>query len=90
MFTLKDKLSEKLENAAEEKIRKEVDKAAGYSDEDLFSFAEYDEEEAEKALRECSRSAKEAIVMIKLGCDAESAKLALKKAGGFVRKAIKE
>lgn len=49
-----------------------------------------DEEEAEKALRECSRSAKEAIVMIKLGCDAESAKLALKKAGGFVRKAIKE
>lgn len=48
MFTLKDKLSEKLENAAEEKIRKEVDKAAGYSDEDLFSFAEYDEEEAEK------------------------------------------
>ncbi len=48
MFTLKDKLSEKLENAAEEKIRKEVDKASGYSEEDLFSFAEYDEEEAEK------------------------------------------
>lgn len=48
MFTLKDKLSEKLETAAEERIREEVDKAAGYSEEDLFSFAEYDEEEAEK------------------------------------------
>lgn len=48
MFTLKDKLSEKLETAAETRIREEVDKAAGYSEEDLFSFAEYDEEEAEK------------------------------------------
>lgn len=47
-------------------------------------------EEAEKALQECSRSAKEAIVMLKLGCDAANAKLALAKAGGFVRKAIEQ
>lgn len=48
MFSLKDKLSKNLEEAAEAEIRAEADRIAGISDEELFSFAEYDEEEAEK------------------------------------------
>lgn len=48
MFSLKDKLSKNLEEAAENKIKEEADRIAGMSDEELFSFAEYDEKEAEK------------------------------------------
>ncbi|MCM1344787.1 MAG: ABC transporter permease [Muribaculaceae bacterium] len=48
MFSLKDKLSKNLEEAAEAQIRAEVDKTAGISDEELFSYAGYDEKEAEK------------------------------------------
>lgn len=48
MFSLKDKLSRNLEEAAEARIREESEKLAGFSDEELFSFAEYDEAEAEK------------------------------------------
>ena len=48
MFSLKDKLSRNLEEAAETGIRSEAEKIAGISDKELFSFAEYDEKEAEK------------------------------------------
>lgn len=48
MFSLKDKLSENLEEAAEAKIREETEKRTGISDQELFSFARYDEKEAEK------------------------------------------
>lgn len=48
MFSLKDKLSKNLEEAAEAQIRAEVDKTAGISDQELFSYAQYDEKEAEK------------------------------------------
>lgn len=48
MFSLKDKLSRNLEEAAEAQIRAEVDKTAGISDRELFSYAQYDEKEAEK------------------------------------------
>lgn len=48
MFSLKDKLSRNLEEAAESQIRAEVDKTAGISDRELFSYARYDEKEAEK------------------------------------------
>lgn len=47
-------------------------------------------EKAEYALQECNRSAKEAIVMLKLGCSALEAKSALEKTDGFVRKAIEK
>lgn len=46
MFSMKDKLSRNLEEAAEAEIK---DKIAGISDEELFSFAEYNEQEAERA-----------------------------------------
>lgn len=49
MLSLKNKLAKNLEEAAEEKIRQEADRIAGISDEELFSFAEYDEKEAEKS-----------------------------------------
>lgn len=49
MFSLKDKLSRDLEQAAETGIRREADRIAGISDKELFSFAEYDEKEAEKS-----------------------------------------
>lgn len=48
MFSLKDKLSRNLEEAAEAKIREEAERIKGISDEELFSFAGYNEEEAEK------------------------------------------
>lgn len=48
MFSIKDKLSKNLEEAAEAQIRAEVDKTAGISDQELFSYAQYDEKEAEK------------------------------------------
>lgn len=48
MFSLKDKLSRNLEEAAESQIRAEMDKTAGISDRELFSYARYDEKEAEK------------------------------------------
>jgi len=48
MFSLKDKLSKNLEEAAETQIKAEADKIAGISDKELFSFAGYDEREAEK------------------------------------------
>ena len=48
MFSLKDKLSRNLEEAAEARIREEAAKLEGISDEELFSFAGYNEEEAEK------------------------------------------
>ncbi len=48
MFSFKDKLSKNLEEAAEAKVRSEAEKIAGISDRELFSFAEYDEKEAEK------------------------------------------
>ena len=48
MFSLKDKLAKNLEEAAEAQIRAEVDRTAGISDQELFSFAQYDEKEAEK------------------------------------------
>ncbi len=48
MFSLKDKLSRNLEEAAEARIREEAERIKGISDEDLFSFAGYNEEEAEK------------------------------------------
>lgn len=48
MFSLRDKLSKNLEEAAEAQIRAEVDKTAGISDKELFSYAQYDEKEAEK------------------------------------------
>ena len=47
MFSLRDKLSQNLEEAAEEKIRAEADKTAEAGDRELFSYAEYDEKEAE-------------------------------------------
>ncbi len=48
MFSLKDKLSKNLEEAAETQIKAEADKIAGISDKELFSFAGYDGREAEK------------------------------------------
>ena len=48
MLSLRDKLSKNLEEAAETQIRAEADKIRGISDRDLFSFAGYDEKEAEK------------------------------------------
>ena len=48
MLSLKDKLSKNLEKATEEKIAEETEKLAGISDKELFSFARYDEKEAEK------------------------------------------
>ena len=48
MLSLRDKLSRNLEEAAESQIRAEVDKTAGISDRELFSYARYDEKEAEK------------------------------------------
>ncbi len=48
MFTLKDKLSQNLELTAEKLIREEADRIGGMDESDLFSLAEYDEEEAEK------------------------------------------
>ncbi len=48
MFSLKDKLSKNLEEAAEAQIKAEADRIAGISDQELFSYAQYDEKEAEK------------------------------------------
>lgn len=48
MFSLKDKLSKNLEEAAETQIKAEADRIAGISDQELFSYAQYDEREAEK------------------------------------------
>lgn len=49
MKSLKDIFSGKLEGAVEKKITREADALAGHSEEDLFSFAEYNEAEGEKA-----------------------------------------
>ena len=49
MFSLKDKLSKSLEEAAEKKVREEADRPSEISDKELFSFADYDEKEAERA-----------------------------------------
>lgn len=48
MNSLKDRLSRNLEENAEKRLRESADALAGMSDEELFSFAEYDEAEGEK------------------------------------------
>jgi len=48
-FSLKSRFSKDLEEAAEAKLKEEADRLANMSEEELFSFAEYDEREGEKA-----------------------------------------
>jgi oligopeptide transport system permease protein len=48
MASIKDKLSRGLEESMSRRMEREADALAAMSDEELFSFAEYDEKESEK------------------------------------------
>jgi len=56
----------------------------------VMEAAECDYETADKALKITNNHCKEAIVMILLNCDLDTAKAQLSKASGWVRKAIEE